>query len=103
MVTGVIDVRAFPMEIAKHALALGYALNMSKGPTAYYEAEQRLTTYLESLTIYAHTLWGSTADYRNQQRFVAKYVQMHRDNPNLLESQARQLLDSIGYFPDANS
>jgi hypothetical protein len=102
-VTGVIDVRAFPMEIAKHMLMLGYALSMSKGPTAYYEAENKLLTYLEALSIYATLNWSNKKDFRNQQRFAERFVAMHRDNPNLLESQARQLLDSMGYFPNAGT
>lgn len=95
-----IDARAFPMSAAKALLGLGEMLSMSKGPTAYYEAEKALIVWLESLTAYHKVIWPEIkVDYRSQQRAVEKFVAMHRHNPNLLESQARRLLDFMAYFP----
>lgn len=95
-----VDTRAFPMEIAKKLLQLGNALNMSKGPTAYYEAEKSLVAYLDVLTTYAHVMWHGVMDFRMQQRAVEKYCTSHWGNPRLQESQARGLLDFMHYFPE---
>jgi hypothetical protein len=75
-------------------------LSMSKGPTAYFEAEKSLIVWLESLTVYHKVIWQEIAvDYRLQQRAIERFITLHRHNRNLLESQARSLLDFIAYFP----
>lgn len=96
-----VDARKFPMEIAEHMLSLGQDLNMATGVTGYYEAYNRLSVYLESLSVYHHTMWDSSLDFTKQQKAVERYVVMHAYNHNLLHSQARTLLDFMHYFPVA--
>lgn len=98
-----VDARKFPMEIAEHMLSLGKDLNMATGVTGYYEAYNRLLTYLESLTVYHTVMWpaDSNRDFCNQQKAVERYLTMHTNNQNLIHSQARTLLDFIHYFPVA--
>ncbi len=96
-----VDARLFPMEIAKRMLALGVALSMDKGPTAYFEAEKELVGFLDSLSIYHKVIWPALRgmDYRLQQRAVVRYIEMRRTNPNLIDSKARALLDFMSFFP----
>lgn len=94
-----VDLRAFPMEIAKHLLALGKPLSMATGVVAFLEAEMRLSIYLEILGDYSLMFFDKPLLKQNE--FVRRFVQMHSNNPNLLESQARQLLDSMNYLPES--
>lgn len=97
-----IDARKYPMEIAKSMLSLGNDLNMNTGVAGYYEAYNRLQVFLESLTVYHSVLWPSiTMDFMKQKRAVERFLTLHRNNPNLAESQARQLLDFMHFFPVA--
>jgi ABC-type arginine transport system ATPase subunit len=98
-----VDARKFPMEIAKSMLSLGQDLALATGPAGYFEAFNRLQVYLETLTKYHDTLWPNKhLDFTKQKTFAEKFIQMHRWNKNLVESQARQLLDSLHFFPVAD-
>lgn len=96
-----VDTRQFPMEIAKKMLALGDDLSMNSGPTAYFKSEMVLVNLLEVLTTYHIVMWPERLDcsYVKQQAFVTRFITVKRYSPNLKASNARQLLDSIHYFP----
>jgi hypothetical protein len=97
-----IDVRAFPMEIAKQMLTLAPALNMKSGVVGYHEAEMKLKFFLETLSTYHRILWPDqlrNSLFNNQSQYVTKFITLKEYSPMLKAGIARQLLDSIHFFP----
>lgn len=96
-VTKEVDLRAFPMEIAKHMLELGKALNMTFGISSYLEAEIKLDIWLSVLNDYKQMFFD--ADTLSQANSVKRFIILHTNNGNLKASLARQLLDFMSFFP----
>ena len=103
-VTTSVDSRAYPIELAKQMLNLAGNLNMSAGPTAYYEAETKLNAFIESLNVYFKVTWPDYfkgQDFTKQRRTIERFVTLKQESPMLKQAIARQLLDCINYFPVA--
>lgn len=96
-VTKEVDLRAFPMEIAKQMLELGRELNMTLGVSAYLEAEIKLDVWLKVLGDYKEMFFDTAL--LNQKNSVERWLILHTSNNNLKTSLARQLLDFMGFFP----
>lgn len=106
-VTKVIDVRAFPIEIGKSMLSLAADLNMSKGPTAYAEAEMVLISLLDVLTTYHKVLWPErlqdSMQFKRQKDSVVRFIELKQYSPMFKSAVARQLLDMLHYFPETQT
>ena len=103
-VTKTIDVRAFPIEIGKSMLNLATDLSMSKGPTAYAEAEMVLISLLDVLTTYHKVLWPErlldSMQFKRQKASVIRFIELKQYSPMFKSAVARQLLDMMHYFPE---
>lgn len=98
-----IDSRAYPVELAKTLLNLAEPLNMGKGPTAYHEAEIQMLVLLEQLTTYFKVAWPENfkgQDFTKYRATVERFIGLKRYSPMLRQTVARQLLDTIHYFPE---
>ena len=96
-VTKEVDLRAFPMEIAKQMLELGRELNMTLGVSAYLEAEIKLDVWLKVLGDYKEMFFNT--DLGKQTNAVKRFIILHTNNGNLKTSLARQLLEFMDFFP----
>lgn len=97
-VTVTVDVRTFPMEIAKQMLDLGRPLSFALGSVEYVKAEIKLLTLLQVLSDYREQFFDAKM-FSLEKRSVERFVTLHLHNSNLKASQARQLLDMLNYFP----
>jgi hypothetical protein len=95
-----VDVRAFPMEIGKQLLQLGPALNMKRGLVGFNEAELTVKSLLDVLSTYHLTIWPDLeAMFNKYLATVVRFIQLKEYSPLLKESNSRQLLDTIHFFP----
>lgn len=103
-VTSSFDSQAYPIELAKQILNLAGNLNMRGGPTAYHEAETKLNAFIESLNVYFKVAWPEYfkgQDFTKQRATIERFIQLKQYSPMLKQAVARQLLDTIHYFPVA--
>lgn len=94
-----VNEKLFPVEIASKILALGQDLNMTRGVTAFYEAEQTLKTLITVLNTYHDIMWPSTkAHFEDQLKSIERFATVHRYNKDF---NPEALLKFMVYFPVA--